>query len=215
MPLTRTFFGLALSVLLLAGCNNGGGGGGGYDEGNDDAAEGAESDGTNREESDGTNLEELASVSATFEAADSGADALTYSEAVPEGSTIDVRVVANVAGGTDFSIRLDGLEPDRDYGAHVHTDPCGPDPDDSGPHYQNREDPEQPSTSPRFANPENEVWLDFTTDSDGAGGAQAGVTWQPREGEANSVVVHEHHTHTGPDDSGTAGDRLACVNVPL
>ncbi|MFC4565673.1 superoxide dismutase family protein [Nocardiopsis mangrovi] len=212
MPLTRTFFGLALSVLLLAGCNNSGGGGG-YDEGNDDAAEGAEADGTTG--AAGASRDVLARVSAAFESADSGGDALTYADAVPEGATIDVRVTADDDGGTDFTVRVAGLEPDRDYGSHVHTQPCGPDPADSGPHYQDRADPVQPSTDPRFANPENEVWLDFTTDSAGSARSGAEVDWRPREGEANSVVIHEHHTHTGPDDSGTAGARLACVNVPL
>ncbi|UNO42322.1 superoxide dismutase family protein [Streptomyces sp. MST-110588] len=118
-------------------------------------------------------------------------------------------------GGTTVVLRLKGLVPDRTYGAHVHTKPCGPQPADSGPHYQNVPDPVQPSTDPAYANPRNEVWLDFTTDEDGDGGAVARVDWHFRAGQARSVVVHEHATETEPGHAGMAGARLACVNVPF
>ncbi|MET9294003.1 superoxide dismutase family protein [Streptomyces sp. NPDC003077] len=158
------------------------------------------------------------SVRAHFAASPTG-EAVTYDPAlVPVGSRVAVvekRYGTAKAGRTAVVLRLSGLLPDRTYGAHVHTKPCGPKPADSGPHYQNVPDPVQPSTNPDYANPRNEVWLDLTTDEDGDGATAAKVNWHVRYGEARSVVVHEHKTHTEPGHAGTAGARLACVNVPL
>ncbi|MBC9729435.1 superoxide dismutase family protein [Streptomyces sp. TRM68367] len=136
-------------------------------------------------------------------------------DAVPEGSRVVVVEKPHKGGGTTVAVGLKGLQPDRTYGAHVHTKPCGPEPADSGPHYQNTVDPVQPSVDPAYANPDNEVWLDFTTNTRGSGGAVATVDWRFREGAARSVVVHEHATETGPGHAGMAGARLACVNVPF
>ncbi len=137
---------------------------------------------------------------------------------MPEGATIDVTVTEE-SEGSAYTVAVTGLEADRDFGAHLHTDPCGADPADSGPHYQDEADPEAdadtPSANPEYANPENEVWLDFTTDSEGNAAQQAKVDWLPREGEANSIVLHEEHTAEEEGEAGQAGDRLACVNVPL
>ncbi|MEU4201982.1 superoxide dismutase family protein [Streptomyces sp. NPDC045470] len=157
-------------------------------------------------------------VRAHFTASPTG-EAVTHDPAlVPEGSRVTV-VEKRYGSGKDartvVGLRLAGLVPDRTYGAHVHTKPCGPVPADSGPHYQNVPDPVQPSTDPAYANPRNEVWLDLKTDADGDGASVARVTWHVRQGQARSVVVHEHRTHTEPGHAGTAGARLACVNVPL
>ncbi|MFI2235028.1 superoxide dismutase family protein [Streptomyces chrestomyceticus] len=157
-------------------------------------------------------------VRAHFTASPTG-EAVTHDPAlVPEGSRVTV-VEKRYGSGKDartvVGLRLAGLLPDRTYGAHVHTKPCGPKPADSGPHYQNVPDPVQPSTDPAYANPRNEVWLDLKTDADGDGGSVAKVNWHVRYGQARSVVVHEHKTHTEPGQAGTAGARLACVNVPL
>ncbi|MEV0039171.1 superoxide dismutase family protein [Streptomyces sp. NPDC050804] len=121
------------------------------------------------------------------------------------------------AGGavTTVRLRVSGLLPDRMYGAHVHTGPCGRAPEAAGPHYQNVEDPVQPSTDPAYANAENEVWLDFTTDAGGHGAAVSRHDWRFRPGGARSVVIHEHHTSTAPGAAGTAGARLACLTVPF
>ncbi|MFI1950830.1 superoxide dismutase family protein [Streptomyces xinghaiensis] len=143
------------------------------------------------------------------------ANAVTYdTEAVPPGARIGVRQWTDPEG-TTVRLRVSGLEPGRAYGAHVHTRPCGAGPDSSGPHYQDRRDPEQPSTDPRYANPDNEVWLDFTTDEAGDGAAEARQDWNFRPGEARSVVLHEHHTATEDGAAGTAGARLACFTVPF
>ncbi|MEW1720018.1 superoxide dismutase family protein [Streptomyces sp. NPDC093109] len=146
-------------------------------------------------------------------------NALTYETAlVPAGSRASVaeHVTAGARGPvTAVVLRVSGLLPDRVYGAHVHTKPCGATPDAAGPHYQNVPDPHQPSTDPAYANAANEVWLDFTTDARGTGFAVSRHDWRFRPGAANAVVLHEHGTATDPGDAGTAGGRAACLTVPF
>lgn len=142
--------------------------------------------------------------------------AFTYNVAgVPVGASVDVESHVD-NGRTTVTLNARGLPPNRDFGIHVHTRPCGPQPADSGPHYQNTVDPaataQAPSTDPAYANPGNEVWLDTTTDANGDAHATSTVDWVFREHEANSVVLHAHHTMTGPGQAGTAGDRLACID---
>ncbi|KUO15026.1 superoxide dismutase family protein [Streptomyces dysideae] len=155
------------------------------------------------------------------------AEAVTYdTKLVPEGSRVQVMEMAHGKGmmhdndmpdneATRVLLRVNDLVANRAYGAHVHTGPCGERPDSSGPHYQNEQDPEKPSVDSRYANPENEVWLDFTTDENGTGKAAARVDRQFREGGARSVVIHESATATQDGRAGIAGDRVACVNVPF
>ncbi|MEV0633867.1 superoxide dismutase family protein [Streptomyces sp. NPDC050619] len=143
------------------------------------------------------------------------ADAVTYNtELVPEGSRVRVKEFG-FGDATRIELRVKDLAADRTYGAHVHTKPCGQLPTDAGPHYQNEVDPTQPSVDSKYANPKNEVWLDLTTNRDGTGRATAGVDWRFREGGARSVVIHEMATATHDGHAGTAGARLACVNVPF
>ncbi|RCG14821.1 hypothetical protein DQ392_27415 [Streptomyces reniochalinae] len=142
-------------------------------------------------------------------------DAVTYDRAkVPAGARIGVtRTVAD--GATSVQLEVGGLPKNRTYGAHVHTEPCGAGPDAAGPHYQNKKDPVRPSTDPRYANPRNEVWLDFTTNAKGEGKAVSRHDWTFRKGEARSVVLHERGTRTEAGHAGEAGARLACFTVPL
>ncbi|MFD5507205.1 superoxide dismutase family protein [Streptomyces sp. NPDC127051] len=134
-------------------------------------------------------------------------------EAVPVGGR--VTVTERVGDDTHVELRLHGVEANRTFGAHVHQKPCGSKPSDSGPHYQNAVDPVQPSTNPAYAHPRNEVWLDITTDHHGDGASASTLDWRFRADQARSVVIHEHATHTGTGTAGTAGARLACVNVPF
>ncbi|GHH53559.1 superoxide dismutase family protein [Lentzea cavernae] len=138
---------------------------------------------------------------------------ITYDVArIPVGARISTG--STVSGGrTTVELKVSGLLPDTKYGSHVHTKPCGAKPADSGPHYQNDEDPVTPSVDPKHANAQNEIWLDFTTDAQGAATAAATVGWEFRKGEANSVVVHAAHTSTEHGKAGTAGDRLACLTA--
>lgn len=141
--------------------------------------------------------------------------ATTYDlDAVPTGGGISVEEYVD-GDRTAVRLSVSGLRPDREYGAHVHTGRCGSLPEDAGPHYQDRPDPVQPSADPAYANPDNEVWLDLTTDARGAGSSFATQNWRFRAGEARSVVLHDEHTATGPEHAGQAGARLACVTVPF
>jgi Cu-Zn family superoxide dismutase len=140
--------------------------------------------------------------------------AVTYDQhLVPVGAA----AVALAARGprTVVGLALQGLPPDHRFGAHVHQKACGTSGADAGPHYQNVSDPVQPSVDPTYANPRNEVWLDFTTDAGGRAIAFTSVGWDFRAGGARSIVIHEHHTDTSAGMAGTAGARVACINVPL
>ncbi|WP_419994591.1 superoxide dismutase family protein [Streptomyces boninensis] len=142
-------------------------------------------------------------------------DAVTYDQKlVPAGA--EIGVVERAAGErTAVLLAVRGLKADREYGAHIHTKPCGADGDAAGPHYQDKADPVTPSVDPAYANDENEAWLDFKTDGSGRGWSFVKQDWRVRKGEARSVVLHSEHTHTGHGDAGTAGDRLACFTVPF
>ena len=133
---------------------------------------------------------------------------------VPAGATARVQAVYNAAGDSIITLHVSGLLPDREYGAHAHKLACGTDPLAAGGHFQHVEGPTP--TDPAYANPANEIWLDFTTDHDGDAVAQTKVPWQFSPARrAGSVMIHLEHTHTGGPDgpAGTAGARLACLTV--
>ncbi|PPK96112.1 Cu-Zn family superoxide dismutase [Kineococcus xinjiangensis] len=140
--------------------------------------------------------------------------AWTYDPAlVPAGArarVVSVSVAPAERTRTRLSVR--GLLPDRAYGAHLHVSPCGALPAASGPHYQQVPDPAVPSVDPAYANPVNEVWLDLHTDARGRAVVRASNPWSYREVPA-SLVLHAQHTHTEPGRAGTAGARLACIDL--
>jgi Cu-Zn family superoxide dismutase len=153
------------------------------------------------------------SASGVFEPYRAGATAITYvPEKVPPGTRVTV-VPFSTGRGTVVLLLVHGLVPDRHYGAHVHVKPCGPLPADAGPHFQNVADPVKPSVDPAYANPRNEIWLDFVTSRTGGAIAVAKVPWKFGDRPAESVVIHDEHTHTVAGEAGTAGPRLACVNT--
>lgn len=127
---------------------------------------------------------------------------------VAAGATNRVHSVATPSGRTIVTLVVDGYPADRAFGAHVHKKACGAtDPLSSGGHYQ---------YVPGVVTEENEVWLDFTTDSAGHGEATAVVDWHfvrdtARPDGANSVVVHREETAP----NGGAGPRLTCLTVPF
>lgn len=138
---------------------------------------------------------------------------ITYdTAAVPVGARVSVASV-KADGGTKVTMTVAGLLPHHEYGAHVHTKACGAKPADAGPHYQEAKDPVSPSVNPAFANKDNEIWLDFSTDSKGDATASSTVKWSFRADEANAAVIHATHTMTEAGKAGTAGDRLACVTA--
>jgi len=139
--------------------------------------------------------------------------AVTYDAAlVPTTGTATV-AADSTQDKTVVTLHVTGLQANHAYGAHVHTKQCGPQPADSGPHYQDKKDPVMPSIDPAYANATNEVWLDFTTDADGNALATSSVPWSFRSSEANSVVIHAMHTATEQGKAGTAGNRVACITA--
>ena len=126
------------------------------------------------------------------------------------GVTGKVLAVKTGSGKTHVMLHVQGIAPRRTFGAHAHILPCAE--MKGGGHYQNVPAPAPtPATDPQYANADNEIWLDFTTNPDGVGHAKATVQWQIRPGGARSVVIHDHATGTG----GVAGARLACIDVPF
>jgi Cu-Zn family superoxide dismutase len=71
-----------------------------------------------------------------------------------------------------------------------------------------------PSADPAYANPRNEVWLDFTADTRGAATVTASQDWAFDEAEPpRSLIVHAEHTRTVAGKAGTAGPRVACLTL--
>ena len=157
-------------------------------------------------------------VSGTFLPFPRSARAITYDpKVVPPGATAQL-TIARTAGGTTVRLTAAGLVPRRAYGAHLHTRPCTATPDDAGPHFQHSPDPKAaaspPSVDPAYANPRNEVWLDFTADARGTGTAGTNQNWTFDEIEpARSLVLHAEHTRTAAARAGTAGPRVACLTL--
>lgn len=139
------------------------------------------------------------------------------------GATARVHSIATPSGKTIITLDVEGLAPNREFGSHVHNKACGATGAAAGPHYQHVVDPVQPSVDPAYANHDNEVWLDFTTDGKGRGSAKAVVDWHLADDAthpdgANSVIVHRDetsHGEPGHPAPGTAGPRLACLTVPF
>jgi Cu-Zn family superoxide dismutase len=156
--------------------------------------------------------EDDVAVEATFAAT---GDAITYNpQLVPAGAT--AKVTSSTEGNSStVTLAVTGLVPNRAYGSHAHQKPCGPAAADSGPHFQHKADPVNPSVDPAYANPQNEVWLDFTTDAQGAASVTATqAEWAFTDQAApQSVVIHAMTTATEPGKAGTAGDRVGCVTV--
>lgn len=148
-----------------------------------------------------------------------GATAVTYDPAlVPAGATAEV-VVMPAADGVSVRLSVTGLRPDRTYGAHLHTKPCTAMAAEAGPHYQHMPDPKAaaspPPNDPAFANPRNEVWLDFTTDKLGTATADSTEDWPFDQAHPpRSLIVHAQHTSTEAGKAGTAGPRVACLTLP-
>ncbi|RSD19736.1 superoxide dismutase family protein [Amycolatopsis eburnea] len=156
----------------------------------------------------------VATAHGTFTAYAPSAHAVTYRpDLVPAGARAHVFSLSAAHAGTTTTLVVTGLRPGRAYGAHAHAQRCGATGDAAGPHFQHVPDPVKPSTDPAYANPRNEIWLDFTTDRLGTGFARSTVDWTFAGRRARSVVVHETHTHTDPGHAGTAGARLACLDV--
>lgn len=152
-------------------------------------------------------------VSATFDDHGDGS-AVTYNTGLVPAGAHGAVSSASTTSNTTVQLAVRGLLPNRQYGAHAHVNECGATGDAAGPHYQNEVEPQKPSVDPKYANPQNEIWLDFTTDAKGAASAQTTVPWVfSDDRRAHSVVIHEMATDTHAGHAGTAGARAACITV--
>lgn len=145
-------------------------------------------------------------------------DAFTYdTELAPVGAELAVEVKPEADAST-VVLTVTGLVPDRGYAAHAHTEPCGDTGDASGPHFQHEADPDADPDKPMadVVNPDNEIWLDLTTDAEGNGTSEANVPFAiTAEATPKSVVVHKaEQTATADGEAGVAGDRVACLTIP-
>nr|BFE82694.1 hypothetical protein GCM10020093_052950 [Planobispora longispora] len=94
------------------------------------------------------------------------------------------------------TVTVEGFLPDRAYGVHLHVNPCGADPEAAGPHYQHTH---------AHASADNEVWLDFTTDPQGAATVTARQNWAFVPARApRSLVFHAKRTKAAGSKAGTA-----------
>ncbi|AEV82803.1 Cu/Zn superoxide dismutase [Actinoplanes sp. SE50] len=146
-----------------------------------------------------------------------GRQAITYDAAlVPPGATALVEFSST---GQNLWIRLEvtGLVPGHTYGAHMHVAGCGKNPSAAGPHFQHHHAPAAAGDGdPRYANPSNEIWLDFTADAHGGAVVRREQHWMfAHEQPPRSLILHAEPTRTGPGTAGTAGARVGCLNLPF
>ncbi|RSM80974.1 superoxide dismutase [Kibdelosporangium aridum] len=157
--------------------------------------------------------------SGTLAPPESATDAVSYNPAAPPGAEVTAEVVP-ARDSTTVELTANGLQPDRGYAVHAHTNHCGTTGEAAGPHFQNRVDPaatpDKPSVDPAYANPNNEIWLDLRTDSQGSATARTTVPFTFTDRTPASLVVHDKPTTaTSPGQAGTAGGRLACFTLRL
>jgi Cu-Zn family superoxide dismutase len=124
-----------------------------------------------------------------------------------QGSAMAVRAGD---GGMTVTLMVSGIAPARGFGSHVHKLECPP-PTSAGGHFQHDANPDGGVNDPAFANPMNEVWLDFTTNDAGIGMGSATVGFVPPAGGAKAIIVHDRLT----GDGGLAGPKLACLPMPF
>ncbi|HTJ36231.1 MAG TPA: superoxide dismutase family protein [Dactylosporangium sp.] len=149
--------------------------------------------------------------------APSGTAAFLYDASAATASAAAELTMHSVGDRTKITLAVTGFNPKHTYGAHLHVNPCGKDPKAAGGHFQHHPEPtasSSPSNDPMYANPQNEAWLDFTTDDHGNGKAAAEQAWAlTPQHRPYSLVIHEEKTKTGPGVAGTAGGRVACLTI--
>jgi Cu-Zn family superoxide dismutase len=124
------------------------------------------------------------------------------------GASARAHVVVNGGRGGQalVTFHVDGLPAGRSFAAHLHRDSCAT--AFGGPHYQ-APDPAHPVAA--NADPDHEVWLDFTANDEGRAQTLAIVPFEVLSG-ARAVVIHQGD-HTPP--GGVAGQRLACLDIEI
>jgi Cu-Zn family superoxide dismutase len=154
----------------------------------------------------------------TFKPFKEGVTAVVYDrKLVPSGAKGEV-TVDSMGEQTVTKLSLDGMLHNRKYGAHLHVNACGEQPDNAGPHFRHEASPSaSPDGTPAAtsaANPHNEVWLDVTTDAEGDGKSKATQHWALTSDRLpGSLVIHAKPTTTTGPQAGEAGDRVACLTL--
>ena len=123
---------------------------------------------------------------------------------VPPGAQASVSVESR-GGTTISSLVVEGLLPDRAYGAPLHVGACGLKPTEAGAHFKE---------SGAESSAKNEVWLDLKTSAEGLAYATSRNNWVLTDARLpGSVVLHANPTtRTGPK-AGEAGPRVACLSL--
>ncbi|GGM30361.1 superoxide dismutase family protein [Dactylosporangium sucinum] len=143
-----------------------------------------------------------------------GTTAFLYDPSVVKGTGSAQLAIREDGGHTKVRLDVNGFVPNRGFGAHLHAKPCGPSPEAAGGHFQHQPDPSPGAADPQYANPNNEIWLDFTTNDQGHGEATAEQDWElTPEHRPGSLVIHAATTMTSPGVAGTAGARVACMTI--
>jgi hypothetical protein len=122
-------------------------------------------------------------------------------------------MMISIDNESTFRVTLRGLSDTamhKEYGAHLHTGPCGlangqP---TVGGHYNIT-----PAGQPLVVNDKTEVWLNFQVHSVEYARAAAVVPFVP-EG-IRSITFHEKATVHHGDSAGTAGLKLACIPLNI
>jgi len=117
-----------------------------------------------------------------------------------------VHLVVGADGRTIVTLNVAGLPAGRSFAAHLHRDGCAT--GFGGPHYQ------APTGTPAGnADPEHEVWLDFTTNAAGNARSLAVVPFEVLAG-TRSVIIHQGD-ETGPGGVVVPSQRLGCLDVTI
>jgi Cu-Zn family superoxide dismutase len=144
-----------------------------------------------------------AAIAAGWSSSAEGPDYLYGASAFTEASA-RVHVVHTGAGQTHVTLHVTGVESvaGQRFGAHVHTQRCGPSGADAGGHYQH--------AGATGSLEDREIWLDVTVNEAGNAHAVAVRPWSLDESSPRSVIIHA--LPTAPD-TGVAGARLACIDL--
>ena len=144
--------------------------------------------------------------------------AITYDpDLAPIGAAMTATIVPT-SEGSRAQLTVLGLLPDRGYAVYAYDKACGATADAAGERFQDQPDPEAtssaPSTDPRYANPENEIWLDVRTDDAGVGTAATTIPFVLTNHVPGSLVVHAAmHTPRDPTQAGNIGAPIACLTL--
>ena len=115
---------------------------------------------------------------------------------------------------TKIRLSVTGLPASRVFGAHVHKLPCAD--QKAGPHYQHTEfPPTTTATDNAYANAMNEIWLDFQTDATGKAIREITQDFRIVPERAKAIILHDQISSNEPGKGGTAGARLACINLTV